>query len=105
MRAEENQRRPEGAVEEAEGWSKVAPKEVRMKRMKALIVLGIAVLLTAPSWVSAQAKAPAKGAKVEATTPLLDLNTATKAELEALPAIGGRVRAEDHRRPPLQGEE
>jgi DNA uptake protein ComE-like DNA-binding protein len=59
-----------------------------MKRMKALIVLGIVVLLTAPSWVTAQTKAPAKDAKVEATTPLLDLNTATKAELEALPAIG-----------------
>jgi competence protein ComEA len=51
-------------------------------------VFGVAVLLAVPSFASSQAKAPAKGAKAEATVPLLDLNTATKAELEALPAIG-----------------
>ena len=59
-----------------------------MKRLKTLTVLGIVAMLAVPSFAFAQAKAPAKGAKVEATVPLLDLNTATKAELEALPAIG-----------------
>jgi competence protein ComEA len=59
-----------------------------MKRVKALIVLGVVALLAAPGFALAQAKAPAKSAKVEAPAPLLDLNTASKADLEALPAIG-----------------
>jgi len=42
------------------------------------------------SLAQAKAKPPAQKApaKVEAAATLLDLNTATKAELEALPAIG-----------------
>ena len=59
-----------------------------MTRVKSLIVLGIVALLAVPSFASAQAKGPAKGTKTEASVELLDLNTATKAELEALPAIG-----------------
>src|SRR4051812_4773725 len=55
----------------------------------------IATLATAPATTFAQtkaapksAKAEPKGAKAEPAAALLDLNTATKAELEALPAIG-----------------
>ena len=50
----------------------------------AAIILIAGTLLLFPGSAPAQ-KAPAK---VEAAATLLDLNTATKAELEALPAIG-----------------
>jgi DNA uptake protein ComE-like DNA-binding protein len=64
-----------------------------------LILLVVALFaLLAPPIASAQSKTPPKQtpAKKEAparkdaaaAAPLLDLNTATKAELEALPAIG-----------------
>ncbi len=60
-----------------------------MRLEKGLIALSVVVaLLLAPAVVHGQAKAPAKTAKTQAAAPLLDLNTATKAELEALPAIG-----------------
>src|SRR5258705_3151538 len=48
----------------------------------------VAALMAAPAAAFGQAKAAPKGAKVETAAPLLDLNSATKAELEALPAIG-----------------
>jgi competence protein ComEA len=59
-----------------------------MRCLKALIVLGAVALLATPGLAATQAKAPANKAQVEATAPLLDLNTASRAELEALPAIG-----------------
>jgi DNA uptake protein ComE-like DNA-binding protein len=59
-----------------------------MRLVKALIAFSVLALLAAPSLAFAQTKPPAKSAKVAATVPLLDLNTATKTELEALPAIG-----------------
>ena len=64
-----------------------------MSRRSALVGCMLAVVLAVPSLsLAAQAKAkpPAQKApaKVEAPATLLDLNTATKAELEALPAIG-----------------
>jgi DNA uptake protein ComE-like DNA-binding protein len=54
--------------------------------LASVVIIGLA----APSFALGQTKAPAKNqpAKPEAAAPLLDLNTATKAELEALPAIG-----------------
>ena len=60
-----------------------------MRFDKKLIALAVvAALMTAPAVAFGQAKAAPKGAKAEAAAPLLDLNSATKAELEALPAIG-----------------
>jgi len=67
-----------------------------MNIRRGLIALFAAVALTAPSFAFAQAsKAPAKKStaakadtKKEAAAPLLDLNTASKADLEALPGIG-----------------
>src|SRR5215212_7856172 len=68
-----------------------------MRLVRMLAALSVVALLGAPSTVLAQAKAPAKAqtkapgksaAKAEPAAPLLDLNTATRAELEALPAIG-----------------
>jgi DNA uptake protein ComE-like DNA-binding protein len=63
-----------------------------MSRRSALVGCILAVVLAVPSLTLAQAKAkpPAQKVptKVEAPAALLDLNTATKAELEALPAIG-----------------
>jgi DNA uptake protein ComE-like DNA-binding protein len=67
-----------------------------MRHVKTVIAMLIVAALAAPSIVFAQAKAPAKSQpkaaaksdKAPAAAPLLDLNTATKAELEALPAIG-----------------
>jgi competence protein ComEA len=50
----------------------------------------VALSLAVPSFAVAQTKTPAKKEppKKEASAPLLDLNTASKAALEALPAIG-----------------
>ena len=63
-----------------------------MSRRLALVGCILAAILAVPTLSLAQAKAkpPAQKppAKVEAQATLLDLNTATKAELEALPAIG-----------------
>jgi competence protein ComEA len=59
-----------------------------MKMKSALLALVVAAAFTTSSPLVAQTKAPAKPAKAESAAPLLDLNTATKAELEALPAIG-----------------
>lgn len=58
-----------------------------MKFLKALVVCVLATSLVGPSALAAQAAAPAQGTKA-APAALLDLNSATKAELEALPAIG-----------------
>jgi len=59
-----------------------------MRFTKALIVALLVALVAMPSSVFAQAKAPAKSAKAQIAAPLLDLNSASKADLEALPAIG-----------------
>lgn len=63
-----------------------------MSRRHALVGFVLAVILAVPSLSLAQAKAKPPAAKAppkaEAAATLLDLNTATKAELEALPAIG-----------------
>jgi competence protein ComEA len=63
-----------------------------MRLTKALIVTLLVALVAMPSLALAQAKAPAKApaknAKAQSAAPLLDLNTASKADLEALPAIG-----------------
>jgi competence protein ComEA len=62
--------------------------EVNVTLRKALVGFVVAAALVIPSASLAQSKTPAKGTKATAPAPLLDLNTATKAELEALPAIG-----------------
>jgi competence protein ComEA len=59
-----------------------------MKFLKALVVCALATSLVGSPVLAAQATAPAKGTKAAVPAPLLDLNSATKAELEALPAIG-----------------
>ena len=59
-----------------------------MRFKVALLAVILAGVFTAPAPALGQAKAPAKSTKAEPTATLLDLNTATKAELEALPAIG-----------------
>lgn len=63
-----------------------------MKLEKRLIVWAVVAALMAPAVAFGQAKPAgkpaAKSAHVEAAAPLLDLNSATKAELEALPGIG-----------------
>jgi competence protein ComEA len=65
-----------------------------LKLIKSLVIVALIALLAAPAAAYAQAAKPsAKAAKPVAATPApaaapLDLNKATKAELEALPAIG-----------------
>lgn len=59
-----------------------------MRLLKVLFTVALVGSLSAPALMFAQAKAPAKGTKAAPTAALLDLNTASKAELEALPAIG-----------------
>ena len=62
-----------------------------MRILKTLFTLALVMILAGPSLMAAQAKAPAqpaKDTKAAVTAPLLDLNSATRAELEALPAIG-----------------
>jgi DNA uptake protein ComE-like DNA-binding protein len=56
---------------------------------KALVTCLLVAAIAAPAVTFAQTKAPAKGTKATApAATLLDLNTASKEELEALPAIG-----------------
>jgi DNA uptake protein ComE-like DNA-binding protein len=63
-----------------------------MKLEKRLIAWAVVAALVAPAVAFGQAKpaakSAAKSAQAEPAAPLLDLNSATKAELEALPAIG-----------------
>ena len=59
-----------------------------MRFFKALVVCALATSLAGSSIFAAQAKSAAQGTKAPPSAPLLDLNSATKAELEALPAIG-----------------
>jgi competence protein ComEA len=59
-----------------------------MRVLKAVLVLLLVAGLAGPSPLVAQAKAPAKETTAAAAAPLLDLNSATRAELEALPGIG-----------------
>jgi competence protein ComEA len=59
-----------------------------MRVVKAVFVLVLLAGLAGPLPLSAQAKAPAKETTAPAAAPLLDLNSSTRAELEALPAIG-----------------
>lgn len=64
-----------------------------MKLIKSVLAFVMIAALSAPALAIAQSKAPAKAAKpaaksAPAAAPLLDLNTASKEELEALPAIG-----------------
>jgi competence protein ComEA len=59
-----------------------------MRFVKVLFALALVGSLVGPPVLFAQTKAPAKGTKAATTVPLLDLNSASKAELEALPAIG-----------------
>jgi len=59
-----------------------------MRVLKAVSVLMLVAGLAGPSPLVAQTKAPAKQTTAPAAVPLLDLNSATRAELEALPAIG-----------------
>jgi len=59
-----------------------------MRILKILCGLVLIGSLASPVLVSAQTNAPAKGTKAAPSVPLLDLNSATRAELEALPAIG-----------------
>ena len=42
---------------------------------------------------SAQAKAPAGGAKAAASTAIVNVNTASAAEFEALPGVGAKLAA------------
>ena len=56
---------------------------------KALVTCLLVAAIAAPAVALGQTKAPPKGTKASApATSLLDLNTASKEELEALPAIG-----------------
>ena len=59
-----------------------------MRFLRVVFAFALVGSLLGPALLSAQTKAPAKGKKAAATAPLLDLNSASKAELEALPAIG-----------------
>ena len=60
----------------------------RMKFLKTLSVFMLATTLVGPSVLAAQAKPVAQATKPAPAATLLDLNTASKADLEALPAIG-----------------
>ena len=59
-----------------------------MRFLKVLSTFALVGSLSGPALLFAQTTAPAKGTSAAATAPLLDLNTASKAQLEALRAIG-----------------
>jgi competence protein ComEA len=64
-----------------------------MKFVRALILFAAAIAIlprTSPAklFASAQAAAPAKGTSANAAADLVDLNSASKDQLDALPGIG-----------------
>jgi competence protein ComEA len=56
--------------------------------------IAVAMLLAAvPTAAAAQTKAPARAARTESTTQVVNINTASAAEFEALPGIGPKMAA------------
>jgi DNA uptake protein ComE-like DNA-binding protein len=59
-----------------------------MTRFARLVLLAILTVLFAPATVRAQAKTPAAEKKADTKAELVDLNSATEAQLKELPGIG-----------------
>ncbi len=71
-------------------------------RLMLALALALSLASSAFSQATSTASKPASqtpAATAPATGEKLDINTATKDQLEALPGIGDYVLAEDHRQP------
>ena len=70
---------------------------VRMLIVALVFILGVSVAVSHP-----QTSSTAKQSASSAASSLLDINSATKDQLDALPGIGAGLLSEDYRWPPLR---